>query len=219
MSEIDSIIKGMKKAGFPLEVIAGTRFTNRGWTVRQQVFFHDRDENKSRYVDIVAHNAVDKETQKFKRLNYTVVAECKKSDKAWVFYTPPSPFLVKEKDLATVFYLQTTSNPPLQPRDLRFLSHNHYVSEEPLDRLALASYIAFSKDEESKGRDGIFAATNQVLKALQYTMEQFRTQVAYPNLPPILIVAYLVIVFDGKMYEYHLDEKEEPKLTETQYVK
>ena len=145
----------MKKAGFPLEVVAGTRFTNKGWTPRHQVFFHDKDENKSRYVDIVAHKAVDKEFQQFKRLNYTVVAECKKSDKAWVFYTPSNSYLMKEKDLATLSYLKIDSKPPLEPRQLKSLYHNHYVSKEPLDRFAVASYIAFSKDKESEGYDQI----------------------------------------------------------------
>ncbi len=33
-------------------------------------------------------------------------------------------------------------------------------------------------------------------------------------MPSLLVVCYPVIIFDGKMYEYVLDEKEEPKLTE-----
>lgn len=33
------------------------------------------------------------------------------------------------------------------------------------------------------------------------------------------MVYYPVIIFDGKMFEYFLDEKEEPKLTEAKYVK
>ncbi len=141
MSEIENIKADMKKAGFPLEVVAGSRFTSKGWTPRHQVFFHDKDENKSRYVDIVAHRADEKDFQQFKRLNYTVVVECKKSDKPWVFYTPPSSFLVKQKDFATISYLQIVSKPVLQPKELKFLYHNHYVSKPPLDRLAVASYI------------------------------------------------------------------------------
>lgn len=220
MDEIEAIISDMKKAGFPLEVIAGTQFRNKGWTARHQVFFHDNDENKSRYLDIVAHRAIDENFQQFKRLNYTVIAECKKSDKPWVFYTPPSSFLTEETDIATIAYLKIVSKPSIELRQLKSLYHNHYVSKEPLDRIAVAGYIAFSGEKDSRGYDQIYAATNQVLKALQYMMEWSEGSFKkFATMPNILIVYYPAIVFDGKMYEYLLDEKEEPKLTETRYVK
>jgi hypothetical protein len=157
-------VDDVKKAGFPLEVIARGRFTTKGWEARSQVLFYDKEESKSRYVDLVAHRAIDKHFQRFVRLNYTIVAECKKSDKPWIFYTPPTSFLTKERDLATTAYLRTISKPPLEPKRAKFLYHNHCVSEQRLDRVAVASYIAFS----GEGYDQIFAATNQALETLQH---------------------------------------------------
>jgi hypothetical protein len=218
LTEIERIMEDMKKAGFPLEVIAGTRFASRGWHTRHQVFFHDVEQNKSRYVDISAHKAIDI-SGRFKRLNYTVIAECKKSDKPWVFYTPPTSVLVEEKDITTLGYVRAISKPVLKPDELKFLLHNHYVSKPPLDRLAVASYIAFSGNKDSEGYDQIFAATNQTLKALQYQLEKVRSWLSDPLFPNILIVYYPLIIFEGRMYEYVLNEKDEPRLTETHYVK
>jgi hypothetical protein len=213
MSEIDKIVNEMKKAGFPLEVVARTRFEERGWEVRSQVFFHDKEENKSRYVDLAAIRAIDKPFHKFTRLNYTVMAECKKSDKPWVFYTPSTTYLTKESDLATIGYLQVISKPQLEPREIiKLLKHNHYVSEKPVDRFAVASYVPFTGDDQ------IFTATNQVLKGLQHQTGWLKQLVEKLGAPNILVVYYPSIIFDGKMYEYVL-EKEEPKLTETRYVK
>lgn len=219
MSEIDNIVKDMKQAGFPLEVIAGTRLANKGWTARHQVFYYDKDENEAKYVDIAAHKVIDRESGTYRRLNYTLIAECKKSEKAWVFYTPPSSFLTKEPDLATIGYLQTVSIPTLTPTGLRSLFHNHYVTKTPLDRFGVASYVAFTGGEKSKGYDQIFTATNQVLRALQYLMGWTRSSLTKGTVPNILIVYYPAIIFDGKMFEYVLDEREDPKLTETNYVK
>ena len=216
MSEIENIVKDMKQAGFPLEVVAGTRFTNKGWTARHQVFYYDEVDKKGKYVDITAHKVIDRSSEIFKRLNYTVVAECKKSEKAWVFYTPPNTFLTQDPDMASIGYLRTI--PSFTPDGLRYLLHNHYVTQAPLDRIAVASYVAFT-GRESKEQYQIFTATNQVLTALQYLIGWTRSSLSKVRVPNSLAIYYPAIIFEGKMYEYVLDEKENPQLAETQYVK
>ena len=198
----------------PLEVVARTTFEKRGWEVRSQLFFYDKEQDTSRYVDLAAIKAIDKNFLKFKRLNYTIVAECKKSDKPWVFYTPSTKFLTDEWDFATLAYVRPFSNLPLEPKEvLKFLKKNHYVSDKPVDRYAVASYVPFNADDQ------IFKATNQVLKGLQHQMEWFQQVTKDTSVPPILVVYYPAIIFDGNMFEYVLDNKEEPKLTQTNYVK
>jgi len=216
LSEIENIVQDMKKSGFPLEVVAGTCFRNKGWTARHQVFYHDRAENKDRYVNIAAHKVIEKPSAIFRRLNYTVIAECKKSEKAWVFYTPPSPFLTEEPDLASIGYLNTI--PSFTIDGIKSLLHNHYVAKPPSDRLGVASYVAFTGGRDSKEYGQIFSATNQVLRALQYQIEWARSGLRSQS-PNLLMIFYPAIIFDGKMYEYVLDEKENPKLMESNYVK
>jgi len=150
MSLIEKIAVDMRRSGFPLEIEVGSQLSNRSWTTRHQAIFRDEDENKPRHIDIVAHKVIDGTFYQFNRLNYTIVCECKKSEKPWVFYAPPSDILC-EKDLATLFYLKHVSWPSLSPRELVGITpllQNHYVSKEPIERLAQAHYVAFSKDGE-----------------------------------------------------------------------
>jgi hypothetical protein len=217
MSEQKRIIEDMQKTGFPLEIVAGTRFIDKNWKVRPQEAFYDEDERKSRKIDFIAHKALAKNFQSFRRLIYTTVVECKKSDKPWVFYTPRSSLLREKKDLATVFYMKVISKPSLPPLKIQSLfAHNHYVAKEPTDRIAQASYIAFTGGEE--GKDQIFTAINQVLKALRYIIAQSKSHFRYHIVQGLLEVYYPVVVFDGKMYECVLS-KGIPQLREAKYVK
>lgn len=221
MTELEnSIIEGMKKTGYSLEILTGSRLSNRGWTVRHQSIFHDEDENKSRYVDLIAYKAIEREKgfERFKRLNWTVIAECKKSEKPWIFYCPPSDGLTKERDLSAVFYTKLASEPALLPKHvLPLFVDNHYFLKGSVDRIAQAGYVLFDKGE--KGYDQVFTATNQVLKALTYRGEAGNMAIKTGIAKNTLIVYYPVIVFEGKLFEYTLDESQEPKLAEANYLK
>jgi hypothetical protein len=219
----DAIVAGMKRAGFPLEISTGMRFSGRGWNVEHQMIFHDEDERKSRNIDLVAHKAVDKQFLSFKRLNYTVV-ECKKSKSPWVFYTPNSSLLEKQIEVSA-FRLKALSKPMPSLMQVRTLSaHSHYFSKKPTDRVGQASYVAFDVDMEGgkkrkKGHDSFFTALNQVLKAVRHQERETMSFFRYNITQGLLVVHYPVIVFDGDMYECVLDANEEPQLTETDYVK
>jgi hypothetical protein len=220
MSELESkIIEDMKKTGYSLEILTGSQLSNRGWTVRHQSIFRDEDENKSRYADLIAYKAIEREEfKRFKRLNWTVIAECKKSEKPWIFYCPPSDILTKGRDLSAVFYTKLASEPALPPKHvLPLFVDNHYFLKGSVDRVAQAGYVLFDKGE--KGYDQIFTATNQVLKALTYQRKASNAAIKTGIVKNTLIVYYPVIVFEGKLFEYTLDESQEPKLAEANYLK
>jgi hypothetical protein len=229
MTELEKkIIEGMKKTGFSLEILAGSQFSNRGWSVRHQSIYHDVDENKSRYSDFIAHKVIDREKgfSLFKRLNWTVIAECKKSDKPWIFYSPPSDILTKDRALSTVFYTKVESEPALLPKQiLPLFVDNHYFLKGSVDRIAQSAYVLFDKGKKSnerkgeKGYDQVFTATNQVLKALIFQRGSLKRNIKSTLVKNILLVFYAVIILEGKMFEYTLDEAQEPKLTEKTYLK
>jgi len=212
----ERIIKDMQKTGFPLEIAAGTLFSEKGWKVSHQVLFYDEDERKSRKIDFLAHRAVAKSFRSFKGLLYDIVVECKKSDKPWIFYTPQSPSLREERNFSTLLYLKILSKPKMSPKQITsMLAHNHYIAKEPTDRIAQASYIAFISEE---GKDQIFTAVNQVPKALRYFMHVGESTIGFDVIRNALVVYYPVVVFDGKMYECILEEGK-PQLKEANYVK
>jgi hypothetical protein len=214
----------MKKAGFPLEIATGMRFSGSNWSVQHQSIFYDEDQRKPRNVDLVAHRAVEKQFLSFKRLNYTAVVECKKSDKPWVFYTPRSPRLEQQIPISAGL-LKAISNPMLSPMQMQTLfMHSHYFLKKPTDRIGQANYIDFDAGKQEgkkrrKGPDLFFTALNQVLKALRYERMGLVSFFSSYVTQGLFVIYYPLIVFEGEMYECVLDVNEEPQLKETEYVK
>jgi len=64
-------------------------------------------------------------------------------------------------------------------------------------------------------------ATNQVIKATHFNIANIGriAKSLEPEGPSVLMVFYPVIVFEGKMFQYLLDRKIEPRLEEIQYTK
>lgn len=219
------IRQDLDRSGFPLEIEVGSKFSNGSWKVTHQPVFRDEDENRSRYTDIAATKTVSEAFLDFSRLTVRVVCECKRSNKPWIFYTPPSDEL-KDKTMAVLSYLKFRFHPSVQPGPLiGRLYESHYLSKAPTDRLGQAYYIAFrdspNKEGGPRGYDQIFDATNQVLKALRFQVSDFETTVRKMGrgMPTTVVLFYPLIVFDGQLYQYFLTHDEESVLEETSHVK
>lgn len=216
LGRIASDIKG---SGFPLEIETGSFLSNRGWNVAHQALFRDADENKSRNIDIIARKLVERPFGRFSRLNYTLICECKKSEKPWVFYAPPTTVL-KEKGLALLTFLKIVSKPAIPVPGPSFY-HTHYVAEGPLDRIGQAHHVPFTKPGQSKsnGYDQVYSATSQVLKAMLFNLGNLRKILREPSAPTAMMILYPLIVLDGKMFQYTVNEVGGPSLEGTDYVK
>src|SRR5207249_10137284 len=113
MTGVEGILKELLKSGFPLEIQVGSHFSNSGWTVRHQAISRNECEQKPRYIDVLATKLIEGNFARFNRLNFTVICECKKSEKmSWVFYSPPAGHIIRE--LAAMTYVKTLSEPPLE---------------------------------------------------------------------------------------------------------
>lgn len=94
---IDSIIKDLEKSGFSTELRARQIFIDSGWSVSAGYGYLDKDEDKSREIDIVATKVLDlKHGEKnYAHTEFHICGEVKKSEKPWVvFDQPSSPFLL-----------------------------------------------------------------------------------------------------------------------------
>ena len=85
----NKIKKDIEKSGLPLEIDVNYILNQKGWNVRNQVSFFDQTENKHRPIDIMASKLIEVKSPGLDRLNVTLIIECKKSVKPWVFYTVP----------------------------------------------------------------------------------------------------------------------------------
>ena len=230
-SEMERIIRDIKKSGFPLEIKTSSILEADGWAVHNQEGYLDADENKWRTIDIMAHKSIEiPDSSAYSRLHISLIIECKKSNKPWVFY-------VREKEGTRTFaplmacgLVKQASKPWLHPLHMeKWVDFLHYYSPY-FKTIAVIPYEPF-KDRK---RSDIFEATNQLIKALHYDMERthdfFAREEARESLRTIeslpkrehpsvkmLCLFYPIIVFDGKLYKLTYDD-EKTKLFPSEYI-
>jgi hypothetical protein len=227
-TEIERIIKDIQKSGLPLEIKMSSILGADGWAVHNQEGYLDADENKWRTIDIMAHKSIEiPNSSAYSKLHFSLIIECKKSDKPWVFY-------VREKEGARTFaplmacgLVKQEGKPWLHPLHMeKWVDFLHYYS--PYSKtIAVIPYQPFKDRKQSD----IFEATNQLIKALHYEMERTRDFFAHEEareslamfpkkqqqFVKTLCLFYPIIVFDGKLYELTYDA-EKPKLSPSKYI-
>jgi len=221
-SQENSVLDDLKKSGFPLEIYAGSAFSNRGWNVRHQAIF--KDEAETKYIDLIATKSLwagRGHFGRFKNLVVTVVCECKKSENTpWVFYTPPSSI----QDMVVAFrYLKRVigKSQEIDIADLPVLLKSHYFSHGSKDRFAQANHPAFTRTNKSQnspqGHNQINAAINHVIRGTLFHVQN--PDMLTILLPDVLVLLYPLVVLDGSMYEYVLNEEGIPKIDKSSYLK
>ncbi len=208
--EIHQIEKDMKLSGFPLEIEATAVLKKSGWNVQNQAYYQDKDEGKSRSVDIIATKAWFEDFGAYDRLNIALVIECKKSVKPWVFFMTP-----KDGHLFTFpfFFVKNFSEPLLHTSAsfIRWTEQMHYTSSL-LKECAVISYEPF---KQGKGQE-ILEATHQVTKALNDRLEFFHKAPTMAPMKPAFLL-YPAIVFDGHIFECK-PQNGDLKLSKSNYV-
>jgi hypothetical protein len=195
--EIQKIKQDIRISGFPLEIKVSSILEKDGWNVRNQVYYTDEEQGKLRTVDIVAHKASFERIGEHDRLNLSLIIECKKSDKPWVFYmTPrgnPDPI-----DITLLASIKQLSNPDLIKSlpFIRWLQDESHYRREKQEKYAVFSYEPFKKGE---GRE-VLRATYQVTKALKSQIAEFQKAMSMVSMNPIFIL-YPIIVLDGHLYQ------------------
>jgi hypothetical protein len=210
--EIHKIERDIELSGFPLEIEVTAVLRKNGWHVRNQVYYLDKNEEKPRSVDIVAYKNFFQTFGAHDRLIISLVIECKKSEKPWVFFTSSK----KEQPLfeLPLFLVKHFAIPKLD-YSLKFTEWTQKQMHYTPSALSECAIISYEPYKKGKGRE-ILRATYQVTKALNYLEEFFMKDVTLDPMKPVFIL-YPVIVFDGRIFEYKL-ENEDLKLSPTNYV-
>lgn len=202
-NEKAKIEKELRIQGFPLEIEVGLLLKRRGWKVIHQPFYVDEDSGKGRLGDLWAIKAFHSK-EKYDLIHFSLIIECKKSEKPWVFY-------VTEKEplewLALKYWSKT--------QRLEWAHHSHYNDKVQKEN-AVVSFEPF----KGKNKEDIYEASMQVLKCAQYKLNNLASifkddKFNFKNNPFFLI--YPVIVFDGHLWEYKFKDIEYD-LSETNYL-
>ena len=227
-SEIERVKEEIMKSGLPLEIEISEILKQNGWSVDNQSHYFDEQHEKARQIDIIATKSFrSKTSQFFDEISIKLIIECKKSSKPWLFYAVEkgvdSSFATSE-ELAFVNYAlyvknwiklkkeqkqqtKVTLTKEEMAEGLRIFfdqfnklaSLTHYYNEYGKE-IGLIPYVAFIKKGKENGKDELFEAKNQVIKALIYTTDLYQST---PNIlkQSSIGFVYPIIVFDGKLYK------------------
>jgi len=81
----ETIIEDIQKTGYPTEITAASIMQANGWSVVHTPSFWDQEEQKSREIDIQAYRQWPTQSKNW-TMGVYLIAECKKSEKPWVFF-------------------------------------------------------------------------------------------------------------------------------------
>ena len=202
---LEKIRKDIQKSGFPLEIEVTSILTKDGWGVVVHDYYIDEEESKPREMDVSAYKrfeaSKDKRTSNYDVLRVSLVVECKKSDKPWVFYMTKKG---GEFDFPT-HLVKVLGKPSI--------SHNRSFSEMWMKRthyflpaLQEKAVIPYEPFKRPNDRQQVFESTMQVVKATAYHMKENRKLVEW-ELKNALYLIYPIIVFDGNLFKYTSDEE------------
>jgi hypothetical protein len=208
----EKIAEDLTKTGLPTEITVHKILLKRGWDVKSQYSFLDKEGSirscdfyASYYGDLISDELDD-------RYICQLFIECKKSNKPWVFYTGPALENNLEEHLAALFepikYKRNINNKEIY-NSLEKIKNIH---DNVHCEIAYFYQIPFIKQKsESEYRDILYAAEMQVLKAIFYTKPMSKNIIGYINIYPL-------ILFNGNMFKCDLIE-DKLKVTKINYVR
>jgi hypothetical protein len=212
----EKIIEELERTGYPTEIVAASLMQRRGWYVGHNPSYLDDADQRSREYDIYAYRAWDASVD---RRKYTVgvylLAECKKSEKPWVFFTTPEPHLhmhlaslIKSRHTAPwILWTARAADPPLLSDDDLKQRHHYFRATER----ARTYHEPFKSQAASGQAQMIYAAVFSAIKAVLFHSRQ----AAFDG---FLGLYYPVIIFSGDMFEARVDDAKNISINSTEYV-
>lgn len=212
----ERILDEIRKTGYPTEIISATLMQQRGWGVLHNLSYLDDVEGRSREFDVRAYRswAIKGPTQTFV-IGAFLIAECKKSDKPWVFFTTRDEhrsasdlLLIKARSLpAHIFWSDVANEPAIIPEDKLRRIH-HYFGRNNIARTYFEPFKGLEKADRAQM---IYTA---VLSATKATLFHLKER-AWENFLPIY---YPVVIFNGDLFEARVESETNITLERTNYV-
>lgn len=196
--DIEKLKSQIKKGGFPFELEVAHEFTNKGWSVENNTYYVDKDENKGREIDLIAqyvkqYNIPQKH---YAESTFSFVTEIKKEkEKPWVIFTTETTSF--EKLFYSIYSDKIYNNFDSKVLAKSFKQHSQVLH----DRLGRSFTEGFSQ-----GRDKIFTSLCNVTKAFISKLENKEKPSSTDS---ILYYYEPLIILSGQLFEAFLNENKE----------
>lgn len=203
MDELEEKIKKeLLKSGFPLQIFCQRCLLGNKWGMSGSEHMIFDDESKK---EIDTHGYFQKELGKNTTIFYTLHVECKKNhDNPWVFFKTELPFVHILIEYENVVFKKHVSEIPYRIKGLHF----HHTPFSGIYTMAF----------QGKGNQ-IYEAILSVLLSYQFHADFFKKHrgVRKPKYNMIL-VDFLTILFDGKLYLATVEEDDSINLVEQNHI-
>ena len=219
-----SILDEINKTGFVSELKIGSILSKAGWNTFPCFSYMDKDEGKSREIDMIASKIEYDEFLDF-NLYVDLVIEVKKSDsKHWVVFTVPKSNISYGWSIihGGTNYIKNVQLFNNEYDKSIIFNDKHIDSSNPkysLPRVGKA-FHEFSKSEKDKSQ--IYGSLISASKAAIYHRDLFYKQdqnADYNENQNTTLSLYLpVVVFDGKLFEVFNNAKGEIELKGADYI-
>lgn len=220
----DKILKDIEKTGFVTELKTVSTLIKNGWSSEHSVTYEDKDENRSREIDIVATKAEYIRELGF-RLTFYLVIEVKKSERPWIIFTTNARF-------ATLGWriMNRSSNIHKLQIVEGFKEAGHYmpildvdcIKENSIREFTFRVGKAFHELEKSSGdKSKIYEALMSSGKASHYLKHRFKQDslADFDINKEVDIQIYLpIIVLDGLLYEVFTTHQGEIDTQEKDFI-
>lgn len=198
-NEKKNIITEINKTGFPLELRVSKFLQDNGYRVANNLYYIDQDEGKGREVDMRAlKNYKYKAGEKTHFIRHCLLIECKRSaKKPWVVFSSPQSVYDRR-----FFYLQCRG----VKKDIKWV--NTGVPKKmgeihPFSSHERRGRSFFEPFKNIEGGGNIYKSLITSVKAAIAMRNNAFGARAKGN----VCIYYPVIIFDGKLYEAYLDDK------------
>ena len=209
------IVDELQKTGYPTEIVSASIMQQRMWGVLHNPSYLDDMEGSSREFDIRAYHKWSFTTSGSDFvIGAYLIAECKKSEKPWVFFVTPEEHtiarygeLIKGR-MADKQIFATSDNPNSYISDESLRTFHHYFQKP---HLARTFYEPFKGLEKSDTSQMIFSAVMSCIKATLFHHQDPPSQRWFR-------IYYPVIIFSGNLFEAQVDSNQNIALTPSGHV-
>lgn len=220
----EKILEDIKKTGFISELNSVSKLLQKEWETEHSTSYEDKDENRSREIDIVA-SKVDYIREIDTRITFTLVIEVKKSDRPWIIFTTYPRFSTLGW---RVLNKCTNTDKWVQSPDLP--NGGYYSTVLNVDCIAVGSprkrtfrvgkaFHELAKDPGDKSK--IYEALISSAKASHYLRNRFASEKPKDFNPAeeVDIQIFLpVVILDGRLFEVYNGLSGKIEIEEKDYV-
>lgn len=208
-----SVLEELLKTGYPTEIFSASVMQERGWGVIHNPSYWDKEESQSREFDVRAYKHWLNVAQDFK-VGVYLIAECKKSEKPWVFFTTVEKYqrarlgqIIKARSADKRVFTDFEHHESIISDD-ELRTFHHYFQKP---RQARTFHEPLKQQERASHSQMIYTAVMATVKATLFHCSE-RPSDKWVG------IYYPVIIFSGNLFEAFVNPDKSIDLTPTLHV-